>query len=302
MILMILLEARPRAGAIKATPATDLMVFPAVPDHSRPQVRLASSCHPCLGFGSRGLVVRSLRHLPWGSCRQAMKFRCSAAGNRRLQDPTPVERARTVTRMAGVLNHAGSCQPFLPELIDKSVLIRICRAAWFPLFSMNRHPAHCRSAWATRGLASHTALPKMVGTVFYPTTSLRQCHAILRPRTLVRGNEIIRKNRTIGSTGYARKGRPTFCHQGNAGDPNVPIFTHPLASASEVTAWENGIHPVVPFRWFRLSEQIDRRGRNGMNSVLRTPKLPTPRGSERAGRMAIGRKACSLFTLHLLSI
>src|SRR5271157_3326938 len=26
-----------------------------------------------------------------------------------------------------------------------------------------------------------------------------------------------------------------------------------------------------PFRWFRLSEQIERRGRNGMNSVLRLP-------------------------------
>ena len=67
MILMIFLEARPRAGAIKATPATDLMVFPAVPDHSRPQVRLALSCRPRLGFGSRGLVVRSLRHLPMNS-------------------------------------------------------------------------------------------------------------------------------------------------------------------------------------------------------------------------------------------
>ena len=67
MILMIFLEARPRAGAIKATPATDLMVFPAVPDHSRPRVRLALSCRPRLGFGSRGLVVRSLRHLPMNS-------------------------------------------------------------------------------------------------------------------------------------------------------------------------------------------------------------------------------------------
>ena len=85
MILMIFLEARPRAGAIKATPATDLMVFPAVPDHSRPQVRLALSCRPRLGFGSRGLVVRSLRHLPWGSRRQAMKFRRSAAGKSRCR-------------------------------------------------------------------------------------------------------------------------------------------------------------------------------------------------------------------------
>ena len=31
------------------------------------------------------------------------------------------------------------------------------------------------------------------------------------------------------------------------------------------------IIPFFPFRWFRLSEQIDRRGRNGMNSVLRLP-------------------------------
>ena len=30
MILVIFLEARPRAGAIKATQATDLMVFPAI--------------------------------------------------------------------------------------------------------------------------------------------------------------------------------------------------------------------------------------------------------------------------------
>ena len=89
MILMIFLEARPRAGAIKATPATDLMVFPAVPDHSRPQVRLALSCRPRLGFGSRGLVVRSLRHLPWGSRRQAMKFRRSAAGKSRCMTPLP---------------------------------------------------------------------------------------------------------------------------------------------------------------------------------------------------------------------
>ena len=89
MILMMSLEARPRAGAIKATPATDLMVFPAVPDHSRPQVRLALSCRPRLGFGSRGLVVRSLRHLPWGSRRQAMKFRRSAAGKSRCRTPLP---------------------------------------------------------------------------------------------------------------------------------------------------------------------------------------------------------------------
>ena len=67
--------------------------------------------------------------------------------------------------------------------------------------------------------------------------SLRQCRAMLRPKTRVRGNEINRKNRTIVSTGYARKGQPTFCHQGNAGGRNVLIVAHPLASASEVTSW-----------------------------------------------------------------
>ena len=46
------------------------------------------------------------RVIPWGFRRPAMKFRRSAAGKSRWQDPTPVERARTVTRMAGVLNHA----------------------------------------------------------------------------------------------------------------------------------------------------------------------------------------------------
>jgi hypothetical protein len=51
MILVISLEARPAAGAIKATQATqatDLMVFPAVSDHSRPLVRLAFICRPPL--------------------------------------------------------------------------------------------------------------------------------------------------------------------------------------------------------------------------------------------------------------
>ena len=111
MILMIFLEARPRAGAIKATPATDLMVFPAVPDHSRPQVRLALSCRPRLGFGSRGLVVRSLRHLPSGLAPPGNEIPPLRGRQKPLQDPTPVERARTVTRMAGVLNHARSRHP-----------------------------------------------------------------------------------------------------------------------------------------------------------------------------------------------
>ena len=52
---------------------------------------------------------------------------------------------------------------FLTRLIDKSCQ-SACRAARFP--RVNEHtPAHRRSAWATRGLASHTELPKMVGTI-----------------------------------------------------------------------------------------------------------------------------------------
>ena len=92
MILVIFLEARPRAGAIKATKATkatDLMVFPAVSDHSRLPVRLAFICRPGWGLRSRELVVRSRRRLPWGSRRQAMKFRRSAAGKSRCRTPLP---------------------------------------------------------------------------------------------------------------------------------------------------------------------------------------------------------------------
>ncbi len=89
MILVISWEARRRAGAIKATQATNLMVFPAVSDHSRLLVRLAFIGRPRWGLRSRELVVRSLRHLPWGSRRQAMKFRRSAAGKSRCRTPLP---------------------------------------------------------------------------------------------------------------------------------------------------------------------------------------------------------------------
>src|SRR5271166_597063 len=66
-----------------------------------------------------------------------------------------------------------------------------CRAARFP--RVNEHtPAHRRSAWATRGLASHNRVAK--DPPHDPDIhSLRQCHAMLRPRTLVRGNEIFGK-------------------------------------------------------------------------------------------------------------
>ena len=67
MILVISWEARRQAGAIKATPATNLMVFPAVSDHSRLLVRLAFIGRPRWGLRSRELVVRSLRHLPMNS-------------------------------------------------------------------------------------------------------------------------------------------------------------------------------------------------------------------------------------------
>src|SRR5271157_4717732 len=55
------------------------------------------------------------------------------------------------------------CQPFLPDY-STSLAQSACRAARFP--RVNEHtPAHRRSAWATRGLASHTELPKTLGTI-----------------------------------------------------------------------------------------------------------------------------------------
>ena len=52
---------------------------------------------------------------------------------------------------------------FLTRLIDKSCE-SACQAARFP--RVNEHtPAHRRSAWATRGLASHTELPKSLHTI-----------------------------------------------------------------------------------------------------------------------------------------
>src|SRR5208337_2661653 len=55
------------------------------------------------------------------------------------------------------------CQPFLPDY-STSLAQSACRAARFP--HVNEHtPAHRRSAWATRGLASHSELPKMVATI-----------------------------------------------------------------------------------------------------------------------------------------
>ena len=58
--------------------------------------------------------------------------------------------------------------PFYPHFASPSAL-RAAGASRYPAPKfprVNEHPpAHRRSAWATRGLASHTKLPKMVGTV-----------------------------------------------------------------------------------------------------------------------------------------
>src|SRR5208283_6009963 len=55
------------------------------------------------------------------------------------------------------------CQPFLPDE-SSSLAQSTCRAARFP--RVNEHtPAHRRSAWATRWLASHTDLPKTLRTI-----------------------------------------------------------------------------------------------------------------------------------------
>src|SRR5208337_1833527 len=67
--------------------------------------------------------------------------------------------------------------PFYPHFASPSAL-RAAGASRYPAPKfprVNEHPpAHRRSAWATRGLASHTKLPKMVGTVSTSIHSLRQ--------------------------------------------------------------------------------------------------------------------------------
>ena len=104
MILMISWEARRRAGAIKATQATqatDLMVFPAVSDHSRLLVRLAFIGRPRWGLRSRELVVRSLRHLPWGSRPLGYEIPPLRDWQKPLQDPTPVREEQNCYPNAG---------------------------------------------------------------------------------------------------------------------------------------------------------------------------------------------------------
>jgi len=66
---------------------------------------------------------------------------------------------------------------FLTRLIDLSDAQSACRAVRFA--RVNEHtPAHRRSAWATRGLASHRIAKD--GRHDPDKHSLRHCHAMLR--------------------------------------------------------------------------------------------------------------------------
>src|SRR5208282_5537302 len=68
-----------------------------------------------------------------------------------------------VTREDPGIEPCRFCQPFLPDR-STSLAQSACRAARFP--RVNEHtPAHRRSAWATRGLGSHTELPKSLRTI-----------------------------------------------------------------------------------------------------------------------------------------
>ena len=101
MILVISWEARRRAGAIKATKATqatNLMVFPAVSDHSRLLVRLAFIGRPRWGLRVRELVVRSLRHLPMNSSRGGVRGKAQTPPNPRHRHWMPEELFPSVVR------------------------------------------------------------------------------------------------------------------------------------------------------------------------------------------------------------
>ena len=104
MILVISWEARPRAGAIKATqatPATDLMVFPAVSDHNRPLVRLAFICRPRLGAQVKRIGSSLATAPPLGLAPPGYEIPPLRGWQKPLQDPTPVERGRTVISNGG---------------------------------------------------------------------------------------------------------------------------------------------------------------------------------------------------------
>ncbi len=113
---------------------------------------------------------------------------------------------------------------FLIRLIDKFCAIRISGGQ---VSSCHDHtPAHRRSAWAVRVLASHTELPKMVGTI--PTSivydNVTQCFGEPCP-----GQCDFRKNRTIGCTRYTAAcslvSRP----------PSIPWNVAPTAQSTPVS-------------------------------------------------------------------
>ena len=75
-------------------------------------------------------------------------------------EPPP---ARSTPGEPGRAEDSQALPAFLIRLIDKFCAIRMSGGQ---VSACHEHPpAHRRSAWATRGLASHTKLPKMVGTV-----------------------------------------------------------------------------------------------------------------------------------------
>src|SRR5208337_2459963 len=76
-----------------------------------------------------------------------------------LQDPTPVERARTVTRMAGVLNHAPNDRALSQDLRNPQI-----REAGFRL-STSTDTASRPSARAPRGPSFLTELEKSIRTI-----------------------------------------------------------------------------------------------------------------------------------------
>ena len=81
-----------------------------------------------------------------------------------MQDPTPVERARTVTRMAGVLNHAPNDRALSQDLRNPQI-----REAGFRL-STSTDTASRPSARAPRGPSFLTELEKSIRTI--PTYSV----------------------------------------------------------------------------------------------------------------------------------
>ena len=88
--------------------------------------------------------------------------RLRAGGSLAVSSPTPATPLLSPAKIRE-LNHAAFASLSYPT--DRQVCAQsACRAARFP--RVNEHtPAHRRSAWATRGLASHTESPKSLRTI-----------------------------------------------------------------------------------------------------------------------------------------